>query len=85
MSTANRNLEYSADLEHLTLEEVVERIKRRGPNAANIVAGSQNFDEKFLNGGVDQGMTSREWDEWWARFEGELDQLDREKFAQVGE
>jgi hypothetical protein len=71
MPTNQRRVEYSPDLEQLSFEEVVERIKKRAPNPANIYAGSQNFDDAFLHGGVEQGMTPDEWDRWWARFEAE--------------
>ena len=79
MPTNERNIEFSPNLEQLTLEEVVERIKKRAPNPANISLGSQNFDEAFLHAGVEQGMTTEEWDRWWADWEAELKHLGRRK------
>ncbi len=76
MPTNEPKIEYSADLEQLPLEEIVARIKRRMANPANIQPGSQRFDEAFLAGGVDQGMTAQEWDRWWAHLETELDALE---------
>jgi hypothetical protein len=79
MPTSERNIEFSPNLEQLTLEEVVDRIKKRAPNPTNISLGSQNFDEAFLHAGVDQGMTPEEWDRWWSRWEAELKDLGRKK------
>jgi hypothetical protein len=79
MPTNKRQIEFSPNLEQLTPEEVVERIKKRAPNPANISQGSQNFDEAFLHAGVDQGMTPDEWNSWWARWEAELKDLGRKE------
>ncbi len=71
MTTSERILEFSPDLEQLSVEEVVERIKKRPANPANISPGSQDFDDSFLEAGVDQGMTAEEWNRWWACLEGQ--------------
>ena len=81
MPTNEREIEFSANLEQLTLEEVVERIKRRPPNPAIISLGSQDFDEAFLSAGVDQEMPAEEWDRWWSRWEAELKALGRRELS----
>lgn len=75
MPTNEPKIEFSCDLESLPLEKVVEGIKKRAPNPANVSLGTQQFDEAFLQAGVDQDMTAEDWDRWWARLEAELKDL----------
>ena len=79
MHNNERTTEFSPDLEQLSVEEVVNRMKHRPRNSGNISVGSQDFDEAFVEAGVDQGMSAEEWNRWWARLEAELKDLGRKE------
>jgi len=63
----------------LTLEEWVKWVKAQGPLGGIKRAAKATVDETFLEGGVDQGMSSEEWDRRWALYEAEMKEAARSR------
>ena len=61
-----------------TLEEVVARIKARGPNYAGYTPPTKSLLELLANVADEEPIDAAEWERQWASIEAEMKRRDQE-------